>query len=633
MKIKKEPSEVWAEYQRGINYNQSIGLYETVKQNNNFYNDKQWEGVNAPDLDKPVFNFLKPVVSYYVAMLISDDVAVNVELGNERETGAWRPQAGGLYGVEERLPVSELPVPYGAGASMMAERDVVPKVIAQEVDNIIEQTNLKYKNRRAIRNCAVDGDTCMYLWFDPDAETGYEYTGSIRADILDNTNVLFGNPTEEEVQEQPFILLVYRRLTEDVRDEAEANGFPRDSITPDNEEYYANTEYDTDNDYTTVILKLWKEKGAVRMLKCTRDAPVKEETDTEYKLYPLAWMSWENVKNSYHGVSPITGKIPNQIFVNKIYAMAQRQVQDSAFPKVIYDKSKIARWDPSPGKAVGVIGDPTTALFAGFRPPEMSADPVNMAEVTVQQTKDMMGASDAALGNVKPDNTSAIIAVQKAAGMPLDIQKMDFYNFVEACVRIFLEIMRVNYGVRYVTLKDPDGNDLRGEFDFSLLGDYALSLKIDIGAGSYWSELMQVQTLDNLMSNQIIPDAVTYLEAIPEGYIKNKNRIIERIKEQQQIQEMMQMQAAVPTVEGQSEAMPPEIEEQSGPGTQGGGLTAEEANAIVAELSAMAEDEALETLESMEISDEDKARIAELLQAMQTGSAMGEKTGVPGALE
>ena len=31
-------------------------------------------------------------------------------------------------------------------------------------------------------------------------------------------------------------------------------------------------------------------------------------------------MSWESVKNSYHGVSPITGKIENQIFINKIYA-------------------------------------------------------------------------------------------------------------------------------------------------------------------------------------------------------------------------------------------------------------------------------------------------------------------------
>lgn len=625
MKIRKEPSEVWAEYQRGINYNQSIGLYETVKRNNNFYNDKQWEGVNAPDLDKPVFNFLKPVVSYYVAMLISDDVAVSVEIGNDTgREGAWRP-----YGGEVPLPVSGIPAPYGAEAGMMADREVVPKVIAQEVDNIIERTNLKYKNRQAVRNCAIDGDMCIYIWFDPDTETGYEYTGAIRADVLDNTNVLFGNPTEPEVQEQPFVLLVYRRLTEDVRDEAEANGFPRESITPDNEDYYTNTDYDADNDYTTVILKLWKEKGSVRTLKCTRDAPVKEETDTEYKLYPLAWMSWESVKNSYHGISPITGKIPNQIFVNKIYAMAQRQVQDSAFPKVIYDQGKISKWDPRPGKAVAVGGDPTTAIFAGFRPPDMSGDVVNMAEITIKQTKDMMGASDAALGNVKPDNTSAIIAVQKAAGLPLDIQKMDFYNFVEDCVRIFIEIMRVNYGRRMITLTDGDGNATQGEFDYSVLNDYALNLKIDIGAGSYWSELMQVQTLDNLMSNKIIPDALTYLEAIPEGYIKNKNRIIERIKEQQQIAEMMQAQAAggVPAEEMSTEMMQesPQMMQQEIPEQ---GMSEQEVQAVAAELAAMEADAAADTLAAMEISDIDKERIAEL---MQTGGATGEMEAIANA--
>ena len=599
MKIKTEPAQVWTEYQRGVSYNQSIGLYETVKQNNDFYNDKQWEGVNAPDLDKPVFNFLKPVVSYYVAMLISDDVAVNVEIGNcvRPPTEAKTVEIHGISAVVD-----------------FNTDDNVPKVIAQEVDNIIERTNLKYKNRQAVKNCAIDGDACIYIWFDPEKETGFDYTGAIRADVLDNTNVLFGNPTEPEVQEQPFILLAYRRLTEDVRDEAEANGFPGESITPDNEDYYANTDYDADNDYTTVILKLWKEKGTVRMLKCTRDAMVKKSTNTEYKQYPIAWMSWENVKNSYHGVSPITGKIPNQIFVNKIYAMAQRQVQDFAFPKLIYDASKIPRWDPRPGKAVPVAGDPTNTVFSGFRPPDMSGDVVNMAEITIKQTKDMMGASDAALGNVKPDNTSAIIAVQKAAGLPLDIQKMDFYNFVEDCVRIFIEIMRVNYGRRMITLTDGDGNSTQGEFDYSILSDYALNLKVDIGAGSYWSELMQVQTLDNLMSNKIIPDALTYLEAIPEGYIKNKNRIIEQIKKQQEIQEMMQPQAATPPqIEGQEKPILPGIEEQDGPETQGGGLTADEVNGIISELVQMEDDEAVETVNAMEISEEDKAGLIEAL--------------------
>ncbi|MFQ7004766.1 MAG: hypothetical protein ACLRRT_14530 [Ruthenibacterium lactatiformans] len=44
----------------------------------------------------------------------------------------------------------------------------------------------------------------------------------------------------------------------------------------------------------------------------------------------------------------------------------------------------------------------------------------------IEYTRDTMGASDAALGNVTPDNTSAIIAVQKATSMPLELQRQDF---------------------------------------------------------------------------------------------------------------------------------------------------------------------------------------------------------------
>ena len=51
-----------------------------------------------------------------------------------------------------------------------------------------------------------------------------------------------------------------------------------------------------------------------------------------------------------------------------------------------------------------------------------------------------------------------------------------------------------------------------------------------------WRDLRgcpQIQTLDNLFSKGIITDAVTYLENIPSAYVKNKQKIIEGLKEQQ----------------------------------------------------------------------------------------------------
>ena len=109
MKIRTDPASVYCEYNRGVSYNSSLGLYDTVERNENFYNDKQWEGVYAPKLTKPVFNFLKPVVNYYIATLISDDIAVDVEL--------------------DRAPLE-------------GEYDVT-KIISSEIEKIMEHTNMR----------------------------------------------------------------------------------------------------------------------------------------------------------------------------------------------------------------------------------------------------------------------------------------------------------------------------------------------------------------------------------------------------------------------------------------------------------------------------------------------------------
>ena len=41
------------------------------------------------------------------------------------------------------------------------------------------------------------------------------------------------------------------------------------------------------------------------------------------------------------GMAMITGLIPNQEFINKTYAMSQLSIMTTAFPKVVFDKTKI----------------------------------------------------------------------------------------------------------------------------------------------------------------------------------------------------------------------------------------------------------------------------------------------------
>ena len=42
---------------------------------------------------------------------------------------------------------------------------------------------------------------------------------------------------------------------------------------------------------------------------------------------------------------------------------------------------------------------------------------------------------------------------------------------------------------------------------------------------------MQVQTVDNLFARGIITDPVTYLESIPDGYVRNKAGLIAALKQ------------------------------------------------------------------------------------------------------
>jgi hypothetical protein len=531
MIIKKTPQEIWEEYETGISYKQSIGnkgLYETVKQNENFFIGNQWEGVNAPDLDKPVINILKRVVAYFVSTIVSDDIGVNVE-------------------------------PFG-GASDDEEKKMM-SIISNQFDAIMENCGMTSKNRDAIRNAAVDGDACLYFYFNPDIKISNFAQGQIECEEIDNTNVHFGNPQLCDIQKQPYIIISLRKMLPSVIDEAKGNGVKDISgIVSDDDPNGVNR--DQEKGKCTVLIKFWKENGTVRYMKTVANTVIKPETDLGYKRYPLAWFSWDKIKNSMHGQACLTGLIPNQIFVNKMFAMSMQHVKNMAFPKYVYNQAYFPNgFSNRVGEAIPVTGDPNMVLNTKTITADMSSQVLQMIDNVISYTRDTMGATDAALGNIKPDNTSAIIATQKASAMPLELQRMSFYQFVEDYMRIFMDMMSVNYGLREVTYTDAEGVAIKEVFDFSKLADMYLKLNIDIGASTYWSELMQVQTTDNLFEKGIITDAVTYLEAIPNGYIKNKHEIIKKLQEKEQQAQMMQEMMSQPQ-QDMTQGIPQEIPQQ-----------------------------------------------------------------------
>ena len=514
----------WKLYERGLDFNSSINLEDTVRVNENFFIGKQWEGVISNGLPTPVFNFLKRVCCFTVATITSDNIKVNAS------------------------PLSATP-----NTTSLVEP---VRIINEELDALTELNNIPSLMREFARNAAVDGDGCLYTWWDPDAETGQDAKGCIRTEIVENLRVHFGNPNDRDVQSQPWIILERREIISAAQAEAKENGFETwRNIGGDGDNTNPDAAKETTDKVTTILL-FWRDTKTrhIWAYKCARGSSIREPWDLGIKLYPISWLNWDYIQDCFHGQAMITGLIPNQIFVNKLWAMSQLSLMTTAFPKVVYDATRVGKWDNRIGAAIGIQGGDVNNVAKIIDPASISPQISQFIQLAVEETEQSLGATSVALGDTRPDNTSAIIALQRAASTPSEITKQNLYKSIEDLYRIYIEFMGEYYGKRYVDMTTPEevrqvydfiGQETPAEipmqFDFSQLKDMPMHIKLDIGASSYYSEIASIQTLDNLLKMGKI-DTVQYLERIPDGYIPGRRELINELKEQQRNAMAMQAQ-------------------------------------------------------------------------------------------
>ena len=514
----------WKLYERGLDFNSSINLEDTVRVNENFFIGKQWEGVISNGLPTPVFNFLKRVCCFTVATITSDNIKVNAS------------------------PLSATP-----NTTSLVEP---VRIINEELDALTELNNIPSLMREFARNAAVDGDGCLYTWWDPDAETGQDAKGCIRTEIVENLRVHFGNPNDRDVQSQPWIILERREIISAAQAEAKENGFETwRNIGGDGDNTNPDAAKETTDKVTTILL-FWRDTKTrhIWAYKCARGSSIREPWDLGIKLYPISCLNWDYIQDCFHGQAMITGLIPNQIFVNKLWAMSQLSLMTTAFPKVVYDATRVGKWDNRIGAAIGIQGGDVNNVAKIIDPASISPQISQFIQLAVEETEQSLGATSVALGDTRPDNTSAIIALQRAASTPSEITKQNLYKSIEDLYRIYIEFMGEYYGKRYVDMTTPEevrqvydfiGQETPAEipmqFDFSQLKDMPMHIKLDIGASSYYSEIASIQTLDNLLKMGKI-DTIQYLERIPDGYIPGRRELINELKEQQRNAMAMQAQ-------------------------------------------------------------------------------------------
>jgi hypothetical protein len=416
-----------------------------------------------------------------------------------------------------------------------------------------ERVKFNDKCEQALRNAFISGTGIIYTYWDDKVKTGLyadenrttPIVGDIGCEVLDVENVYFGDPNLTDIQSQPYILVAQRKSVAELKREAKHNRRPQyeiDQIKPDNETGYEAGQISenepSESKKATVITKFWKEWDddgsdyTLKAIKVCENAVIRPEWDVGIRLYPFASFLWERRRNCAYGESEITYLIPNQIAINRMMTASVWAVMMMGMPMLVVNSDVVdaGSLTNDPGQIISVNGgyEDVHGAMSYLNPPNFSPSFIQNVNTIIGNTLQQSGANDAALGDMRPENTSAIAMLREAATMPLQQTKNRYYSFIEDIARIWAEFWIMKYGKRSIKVEDDTGTWYL-PFDGERYRDLLISTRIDVGASGLWSEAQSTITLGNLLDRQIITP-IQYLQRLPKGIIPQLEKLIRELQ-------------------------------------------------------------------------------------------------------
>lgn len=518
--IKETP--IWGLYEKGRNYHRQTGIYVDTDRNYRMYNGNQWEGAKLGDVEPVQKNFIKPIVKYKCSV-IHDNLYAIVYSSQNYENREFRKQA-------ERYC------------------DMLNGYAAR----IWEKDKMDFKGRRVTKDSAINDEGIIYVNFDRENMTPIN-------EIVKKNDIYYGNENDDDIQNQPYILIRKRMPVANAIELALREGMSEEKVsfiigdTDTFEESGEAAKLELDN-MVTVVYKMYKEKGTVHFSMATRWVTIAQDIDTGLSLYPVAHFNWEEKEGSARGEGEVRYLIPNQIEVNRTEVRRVLTVKYQAYPQKVVDVNKVA--NPQALNTVGgTIRTNSTPVedvhkIVGTIPPaQMSPDVVKLQEDLIQVTRELAGAGDTATGQVNPETASgrAILAVQQASKAPMTEQKESYKNFIEDIARIWLEYLIV-YSENGINMEEEVTDPTTGEKTVQLVNvpqsameQLKATVKIDVTPKGVYDKFAQEMTIENLLTQgffnaQRVSELEVYAQVLDDDSVAPKMKImeiVERIKEEQ----------------------------------------------------------------------------------------------------
>ena len=116
------------------------------------------------------------------------------------------------------------------------------------------------------------------------------------------------------------------------------------------------------------------------------------------------------------------------------------------------------------------------------------------------------------------------MTMRDAAVMPLQIVKNRFYSFAQEVSRIWADFWITCYGKRKIKLTGSKGTWYM-PFDSQRYLNLIINAKINVGAGTVYSERECVNTLITLYEKGII-DRAQFIKRLPDGIVPDREGLL-----------------------------------------------------------------------------------------------------------
>ena len=519
---------IWRLYEKGQNYHRQAGIYVDTDRNHRMYNGDQWAGAKLGGVEPVQKNFIKPIVKYKCSVIHDNLYAINFSSQNY-ENREFRKEA-----------------------------EEVCKMLNRYAANVWERDKMDFKLRRITKDAAINDEGILYVHWDSEKQMPLN-------EIIDKTDIYYGNENDDDIQAQPYILVRKRMPVVNALELAYSLGMSEgkaDFIIGDNdtfEEAGEDAKVEVDN-MVTIVYKFYKKNGTVHFSVATRWVDIVEDEDIGITRYPIAHFNWEERKGCARGEGEVRYLIPNQIEVNRTEMRRVLTVKDQAYPMRVADVSRIA--NPNDLNNVGAIlrtngqmpVDDVNKIIGTIQPAMMSPDVVKLQEDLINMTRDLAGAGDTATGQVDPESASgrAILAVQQASQAPMTEQKETCKNTIEDIALIWLDYLVV-YSMDGINLEREVADPQTGEEMIVMvnvpqvtLQQLQASVKIDVTPKGVYDRFAQEQTIENMLLNGLfsaerLPELKIYHKILPDDCVAPKMAIGEAIEYSEQQQQKIAM--------------------------------------------------------------------------------------------